>query len=162
VQVQAKELAATGVPPVQDVPDRMTGSKLTLDGFSFDGVTELTTGGGGTIRVLQFSMDKAVTENFELRVPGPAGRTVALTSSALTVQKAPTDGVKVKFYCSRFEGKLNLVGVEVPVDPLVFTPDSPPPLTLPQMIFTDIDIQLVFVDADQLLAPNLNTKLLAA
>jgi hypothetical protein len=163
VEVEVKELAADGVPVVQKVPDRMLGSKLTLSGFGFDGVTELTTADGGSIRVLQFSMDRAVTEDFELRVPGPGERTTSLTSSALTVQKAAGDaGRKVKFYCSRFSGKLTIdifgVEFEIPL-PLTFTPDFPPPLTFENMIFTDVDIQLVFVDSDVLKAPNLITKI---
>jgi hypothetical protein len=44
-----------------------------------------------------------------------------------------------------------------------FTPDSPPPfppaLTIPEIAFTDIDIQLVFVDTDVLKAPDLNTTI---
>jgi hypothetical protein len=171
VVVKAQELDADGVPAVQNVPDRMQGSKLTLEGFSFDGVTELTTGGGDTIRVLQFSMDKAVTDDFQLRVPGPSGRIISLTSSALTVQKAPETGQKVKFYCTRFSGGLvNLGGVPLPIPiPLTFTPDIPPPLTTPHMEFVDVpdvpqarlNIELVFVDTDQLLAPDLHTSLLS-
>jgi len=165
VEVEVKELAADGVPVVQKVPDRMLGSKLTLSGFGFDGVTELTTADGGTIRVLQFSMDRAVTEDFELRVPGPGERTTSLTSSALTVEKGAGDaGQKVKFYCSRFSGKLTIdifgVEFEIPL-PLTFTPDFPPPLTFNNMIFTDVDIQLVFVDSDVLKAPNLVTKIVS-
>jgi hypothetical protein len=160
VPVNAKQLPpAAGQPVVQKVPDRMTGTKLTLDGFSFDGVTDLPTA-TGTIRTLKFTMDKAVTDDFELRVPGPEGRTLSLKSSALTVQKAGNDGQKVQFYCSRFQGKLTLAGIEIPI-PLTFTPDFPPPLTLPNMVFTDIDIQLVFVDTDELLAPNLDTSLVS-
>ncbi|HEU4423269.1 MAG TPA: hypothetical protein VFR67_12110, partial [Pilimelia sp.] len=81
--------------------------------------------------------------DFELRVPGPNGRATSLKSSALTVEG------NVKFYASRFHG--TLLGI-----PLTFTPDSPPPLTLPFMIFGDPDIQLVFVDCEKLTAPGLD------
>jgi Family of unknown function (DUF6114) len=157
VVVDPKEHAATGVPAVQKVPDQMLGTKLTLEGFAFDGVTELNTADGGTIRVLQFSMTKAVTDNFELRVPGPGDRTISLKSTALTVQQADNGGQRVAFYCSKFTGTLNVLGVDIAK--LTFTPDLPPPLTLPSMVFTGIDIQLVFVDTDVLKAPNLHTTI---
>ena len=54
----------------------------------------------------------------------------------------------MKFYASRFHG--TLLGI-----PLTFTPDSPPPLTLPIMVFGDPDIQLAFVDCEVLNAPGL-------
>jgi Family of unknown function (DUF6114) len=165
VVVDPKEHTSDGVPTVQKVPDRMRGSTLTLEGFAFDGVTELDTAGGGNIRVLEFSMTKAVTENFELLVPGSGKHTMSLKSSALTVQQADKDGRRVKFYCSEFTGKLvlDVLGVpfEVPIK-LTFTPDFPPPITFNKMVFNDIDIQLVFVDADVLKAPNLNTKVLSS
>lgn len=165
VVVDPKEHDAEGIPPVQKVPDQMLGTKLTLEGFAFDGVTELNTVDGGKIRVLQFSMSKAVTDNFELKVPGPGKHTTSLKSSALTVQQADTDGQRVKFYCSKFTGKLvlDILGVpfEVPI-PLTFTPDFPPPLTFPKMVFNDIDIALVFVDTDVLKAPKLNTRVLSS
>ena len=141
----AKRIAALpGQPNVAKTPSRMTGSRVTMWGLSFDGVVELPTV-DGVIRVLQFSMDRSVTNDFELRVPGPNGRATSLKSSALTVEG------NVKFYASRFHG--TLLGI-----PLTFTPDSPPPLTLPIMIFGDPDIQLVFVDCEKLTAPGLDLK----
>lgn len=74
---------------------------------------------------------------------GPGDETTSLKSSALTVQG------RVKFYASRFHG--TLIGI-----PLTFTPDHPPPITSPDMVFSDPDIQLVFVDCDVLTAPDLD------
>jgi hypothetical protein len=83
-----------------------------------------------------------VATPFELRVPTNS-RTLSLSSSGLTVQD------HVKFYASRFEGKLfGLI-------PVVFTPDSPPLLILPELLFTDANIQLVYVRSDVLTAPDL-------
>jgi hypothetical protein len=130
-----------GQPPVNAVPSIMTADRLTMSGLSFDGVVELPTV-KGPLRSLRFSMNKSVASPFELRVP-TSGRTLSLASSALTVQG------HVKFYASRFAGKLfGLI-------PVVFTPDSPPPLILPELLFTDVNIELVFVDTDTLTAPDL-------
>jgi hypothetical protein len=139
------EIAAEpGQPPVAVRPSRLTGSRVSMFGMSYDGVVELPMA-GGSVRALQFSMDRSVTDDFELRVPGEGGTTLSLRSSALTVEG------NVKFYASRFHG--TLLGI-----PLTFTPDSPPPLTLPVMIFGDPDMDLVFVDCDRLTAPNLDTS----
>jgi hypothetical protein len=133
--------AEPGQPKVSPA-SRLTGSRVTMVGLSYDGVVELPMA-QGTVRALKFSMDSSVTDDFELRTPGPRGAITSLKSSALTVEG------NVKFYASRFHG--TLLGI-----PLTFTPDSPPPLTLPVMVFGDPDIQLVFVDCDVLRAPNLN------
>jgi hypothetical protein len=119
----------------------MTAGTLTMSGLSFDGIVELPTV-NGPLRTLRFSMNRSVSSPFELRVP-TSGPTLSLTSSALTVQG------HVRFYSSRFQG--NLFGLI----PVVFTPDSPPPLILPELLFTDANIQLVFVDCEVLTAPNL-------
>jgi hypothetical protein len=122
----------------------MTGSRVSMSGLSFDGVVSLpTVDANVTVRVLQFSMSSSTTDDFSLVTIDPAGRNVTLASSALTVEG------NVKFYASRFTGKVfGLIE-------LTFTPDSPPPLTLPEMFFTDPDIQLVFVDCDRLRGPDL-------
>jgi hypothetical protein len=144
--------AAADQPLVQGQPSKLTGSKVVMNNLSYDGLVDLPTH-DGTIRVMQFSMDKSVTNDFKLLTKGPGGKITQLTSSALTV-----DG-NVKFYCTQFGG--NLVGVA----PIVFTVQSPPPAIivpvidfLPVMVFTKPDIDLVFVDTNVLKAPNLLVK----
>jgi hypothetical protein len=126
-------------------PGRMTGSSPTMVNLNFDGVVELPTKGGGNLRVLKFSMAQSDTNDFKLQVFGDRGWDTELRSSKLTVK-----GDTVFFYTSRFQAKL--FGL-IPVD---YTPDSlPPPIPLPLVFFTDADVQLVFVDSPQLLAPKL-------
>jgi hypothetical protein len=122
-------------------PSRLTGSRVSMFGLSYDGVAELPTA-TGTIRALKFSMDRSVTNDFELLTPGLNGSTVSLKSSALSVEG------NVRFYATRFSG--TLIGIR-----LTFTPDSPPPLVLPIMIFGDPDIQLAYVACERLGAPDL-------
>jgi len=126
----------------------MTGSRVSMSGLSFDGVVSLpTVNPTVSIRALLFTMNSSTTNNFRLVTIDPAGRNVTLTSSALTVERSAEE--RVQFYTSRFTGKVfGLIE-------LTFTPDSPPPLTLPEMFFTDPDIELVFVDCRTLLAPDL-------
>jgi hypothetical protein len=109
---------------------------------TYDGVAELPTA-TGTVRVLKFSMSKAVTTAFDLRVREANGKTTVATSPRLTIQG------HVTFYTARFSGKM------FGIIPVIFTPDSPPPmlpLALP-LRFTDVSIDLNYVRCDTLSTP---------
>lgn len=138
--------AEPGQPLVNREPSRLTGSKVTMYGLRMDGIVDLPTA-DGSLRTLRFSMQRAVTEDFELRIPGPGGRTLDIRSSALTVKG------NVRFYATSFTGRF--LGI-----PLTLTPDSPIPpdgipLTLPLISFDDPQIRLAFVECDELTAPDL-------
>ncbi len=127
-----------GVPPITDKPGLLETASLTMYDSTYDGVATLTTGSGNKVRVLKFSMDKAVNKPFSLTIAGASGSQTVITSNELA-----TTGT-VKFYTQRFEGKLfGLI-------PVIFTPDSPPPLTLPILWFTDAKIQLNYIRCDTL------------
>jgi hypothetical protein len=138
----ARQLAAAaGQPVVSDHPAHVTTSLLILNGFAFDGVVDLPTTGGGTIRALQFSIARASNADFRLVVER-GGERLEISSDPLIVSG------DVKLYTSRFSG--SFLGI-----PLTFTPDFPPPLTLPDMIFTEVSLELVFLDCDTLDGPSL-------
>ena len=132
-------------PPVNAVPSLMTAASLTMSGLSFDGVVDLPTK-TGTLKVLQFSMSKSVSTPFQLLTAAPDGQTLAFNSSSLTVQG------NVKFFTTKFQG--NLFGLI----PVTFTPESPPPLILPELVFSDARIELAFVRSDVLTAPSLTIE----
>lgn len=139
-----------GQPPVNKVPSKLTGSKVTMYKLRLAGVVELPIVGGGTIRTLQFSMDRAVTDDFALLVPSPAPKSQLIKSSQLTV-----DG-DVRFFATRFVGYF--LGIKV-----VLTPDSPlppdgVPLTLPKISFDDPELQLAFVASRVLTADDLDHR----
>ena len=135
-----------GQPPVNAVPSTQITALLSQSGLSFDGVVDLPTH-TGIIRVLQFSLSSSTSTPFELRVPARGG-TISLRSSKLTVKGA------VKFYTTEIKG--NLFGLI----PVTFTPDSPPPLVVPELFFTNATVQLVFVHATTLTAPALQISYL--
>lgn len=133
-------------PLVNREPSRLTGSKVTMYGLRLDGIVDLPTV-DGPLRTLRFSMQRAVTDDFQLRIPGPGGQTLDIRSSALTVKG------DVRFYATSFTGRF--LGI-----PLTLTPDSPLPpdgipLTLPWIAFDDPQMRLVFVECDELTAPDL-------
>lgn len=129
---------ADGIPRIGDKPGLLETDSLQMFESTYDGVVNLPTGSAGSARVLKFSMDKAVNKPFSLTIDEANGGHTVIKSNELT-----TAG-HVKFFTQRFEGKLfGLI-------PVVFTPDSPPPLTLPYLWFTDVKIQLNYVQCDTL------------
>lgn len=124
-------------------PGRMTGTRLSMGGLSFDGIVDDLPTSDGPIRVLQFSMDRATTDGFELSTPNSDGTAAVLRSPELAVAG------NVLLYTDRFTGKL-FGAAEV-----TFTPYSPPQLVPSEIFFTDVDISLVYVRGDVLDADDL-------
>ncbi|GAA2595980.1 DUF6114 domain-containing protein [Actinomadura fulvescens] len=110
--------AASGFQTYTD-PSTLRASSLTMSGLSYDGVAELGTR-SGTVRALKFSMSKAVLKNVDQTAARTTIRTPSLTLNGGVVM-----------YTTKMSSKL--LGI-----PLTFTPDQPPPLTLPFMVMTDV------------------------
>ncbi|MFI5494126.1 DUF6114 domain-containing protein [Actinoplanes sp. NPDC051859] len=126
------------VPVVSRNGGTLETDSLTMYNSTYDGVKDLPTADGTIIKALKFSMSKAVNKPFSLTVPEAGGAKTVITSKELI-----TEG-NVRFYTPKFQGKLfGLI-------PVTFTPERPPPLTLPILWFTDVKIQLSFVRCDTL------------
>jgi hypothetical protein len=123
------------LPTVVDTPSVLTGDKLTMKGASYDGVVHLTTQ-TGSIRALKFSMDKAVTKSFELRIAQGGGASTVIAGQDLTVQG------NVQFFATKIKGRL------FGFLPLSFSPSSPPPFILPSLWFKKVRIELACVSSD--------------
>jgi hypothetical protein len=130
---------ATGVAPNAGT---LTASRLVLEGFAYRGVVQVATS-AGTIRVLKFTMESSVLDNFTLTTDGRGGRRQQTRSGQLTVSGGAS------LYVSRFSGRLGIV-------PLTFTPLLPPPFTLPRMTFTDVRADLVLLLTNRLHGPTLH------
>ncbi|MFC0503992.1 DUF6114 domain-containing protein [Micromonospora costi] len=138
-------------PKVARTPSKLTGTSVTMTALRFEGVTDLPTE-GGSLKVLKFSMRKAVTEDFLLRADGPQGLNQLYATDRLTVQG------DVAFYTTRFVGRL--LGIKVTLTPDLPFPDGIP-VTLPVAItFTDPVIDLAYITTDTLTArPELKLSL---
>ncbi|MEU7934459.1 hypothetical protein [Micromonospora echinofusca] len=132
-----------GQPVVAAVPSKLTGSKVTMYGLRFEGIVDLPTA-DGRLRALKFTMDRAVTDDFLLRAPGPAGRTMRFATDELTVQG------DVAFYATRFVGRL--LGVEITLTPDLPLPDGLPVTSPVPITFTDPAMDLAYVSSDTLTA----------
>jgi Family of unknown function (DUF6114) len=136
-----------GQPLVNAVPSTQITARLSQTGLSYDGIVDLPTH-TGTLRALQFSLRSSTSTPFELQVPVPGVGTLSLRSSKLTVSG------QVRFYTTQIKGKL------FGLLPVTFTPESPPPLVVPDLFFTDATVQLAFVHCDRLTAPTLRINYL--
>ncbi|WP_431880158.1 DUF6114 domain-containing protein [Micromonospora marina] len=133
--------ADPSLPKVGRQPSKLTGSKVTMTGLRFDGITDLQTE-QGSLKVLKFSMKQAVTDDFLLVADGPQGRTQRYATDRLTVRD------DVAFYCTRFVGRL--AGIKLTLTPDLPFPDGLP-VTLPiPVTFTDPVIDLAYVTSDTL------------
>ncbi|MER6757234.1 hypothetical protein ABT235_23980 [Micromonospora echinofusca] len=132
-----------GQPVVAAVPSKLTGSKVTMYGLRFEGIADLPTA-DGSLRALKFTMDRAVTDDFLLRAPGPAGRTMRFATDELTVQG------DVAFYATRFAGRL--LGVDITLTPDLPLPDGLPVTSPVPITFTDPAMDLAYVSSDALTA----------
>ncbi|MET8371411.1 DUF6114 domain-containing protein [Micromonospora profundi] len=135
--------ADPGLPRVAQTPSKLTGSKVTMTGLRFEGITDLETQ-RGTLKVLKFSMKEAVTDDFLLTADGPQGRTQRYATDRLTVRG------DVAFYSTRFVGKL--AGIKITLTPDLPFPDGLP-VTVPIPVsFTDPVIDLAYVTSNTLTA----------
>lgn len=138
-------------PKVAAQPSKLTGSSVTMTGLRFEGIVDLPTG-DGTLKVLKFAMDKAVTDDFVLLADGPAGKRQRYVTDRLTVQG------DVAFYATRFVGYL--LGIKITLTPDLPFPDGLPVTSPIPITFTDPTIDLAFVDCNRLTAkPRLNLDL---
>jgi hypothetical protein len=132
-----------GIPRAGAKPGVVKAASVTMYNSSYDGVAEVPTG-NGPIKSLKFTMDKVVNKPFTLTIDEPGNATTVIESGELIL-----DG-NVEFYSPTFKGKLfGLI-------PVTFTPESPPPLTLPVLWFTDVTLDLAYVRSDVLTAKPLD------
>lgn len=135
-----KLASADDIPLVSAKPGLMEVDSLTMYDSTYDGVVDLPTKAGGKIKALKFSMREAVNKPFSLTID-EAGKAQTVITSKELITKGD-----VRFYTPEFKGKLfGLI-------PVTFTPEHPPPLTLPILWFTDVKIQLAYVRSNTLTA----------
>jgi hypothetical protein len=138
-----------GIPLAGAKPGVVRAASVTMYNSSYDGVAEVPTG-NGPIRSLKFTMDKVVNKPFTLTIDEPGDAVTVIESGELIL-----DG-NVEFYSPTFKGKLfGLI-------PVTFTPEQPPPLTLPVLWFTDVTLDLAYVSSDVLTAKPLDIEGTAA
>ncbi|MEV2278029.1 DUF6114 domain-containing protein [Nocardiopsis sp. NPDC049922] len=121
----------------------LTADRLTMSGASFGGVVECPTEDGPR-RYLRLTMRRADLRGAELWFED-AGARMSLGLPTLIM-----DG-DVEMHVTRMH--VRILGI-----PLTFTPDFPPPLLLPYMIVTDVDVASPMAGTDSMSIPGFDGR----
>ncbi|HWM39204.1 MAG TPA: hypothetical protein VNS49_19025 [Streptomyces sp.] len=113
-------------------PWTLKASSLGLHGLDYEGVVNIRTADGKTKQALKFTADSVDIGDLHQIVDGPNGTQYhvrAAEGSTSTVK-----GGKVTMYTEELKG--NLFGLI----PIVFDPEHPPPLNIPEAYFTNVEV----------------------
>jgi hypothetical protein len=122
----------TGIPLLPDHPWTLKSSKLTLHGLNYDGIVQVRTWSGQVKDVLKFTATGVDIGDLWQIVDQPQGGHTwvkARAGSTSTIRNGT-----VTMYTESLSG--NLLGLI----PITFTPKAPPPLTLPELFFTNVTV----------------------
>ncbi|MFB7361791.1 hypothetical protein [Streptomyces hydrogenans] len=122
-----------GIPLLPDAPWRLESSLLTLSGLKYHGIVEVKTYGGQVKKVLKFTATYVgikdlhqITEHSD----GLVGHVRSKSGSTSTIT-----GGTVTMYTEELKG--NLLGII----PITFAPESPPPLDIPAVFFSNVKLK---------------------
>ncbi|WP_343244001.1 hypothetical protein [Streptomyces sp. SID13726] len=117
--------------PLPNDPWYLQASSLTLTGADYQGVVQVRTANGKTKKVLKYVVDKTdIVDLHQLvKEQGNTYHVQAAKGSTSTFT-----GGKVTMYTESISG--NLFGLI----PITFSPDSPPPLNIPLIYFTNVKV----------------------
>lgn len=148
VSASAVRQAQAGAPvPVGRTPTTILASRLSLSGLGYQGVVSIATA-TGPVRALRFTLSGLRLDDPTLSVPGAA---TALRITGEVGRVTTAAGRRSTIYLRQLKGKLKLGPLPIPVD---FTPENPPPLSFPWLVFDDVTIGLWLLDGGDLTVPN--------
>lgn len=122
-------------PVVAVRPWTMTADELRLSGLTYHGVVRVPTDGPASKRALKFTASGLVITSL-VQTAETAGHTTTLSARPGSV--STIEGDTITLYTERLKGNLMAGPAPVPVD---FTPDNPPPLSLPSLRFTNVTVK---------------------
>jgi hypothetical protein len=125
--------AVTDIPLLPDQPWTLKSTRLALHGLGYDGIVQVTTEDGQVKDALKFTATGIDIDNLHQIVTDNGGKTTTHVMARAGSTSTFTNGT-VTMYTESLSG--NLLGVL----PITFTPKSPPPLTLPELFFTDVTV----------------------
>ncbi|MGW2645569.1 hypothetical protein ACWC2T_11775 [Streptomyces sp. NPDC001393] len=120
--------------PVADDPWYLSASSLLLKGADYQGIVEVKTASGTTKKVLKYVISDGTDigdlhQTVKDKLSGKTYHVQAAGGSTSTIRGGATT-----MYTESISG--NLFGLI----PMTFTPDSPPPLNLPLIYFTNVKV----------------------
>ncbi|WP_093848077.1 hypothetical protein [Streptomyces pini] len=123
-------------------------SLLALHGLDYHGIVKVRTHNGTVKNVLKFTARSVDIRDLHQLVEGPGGSTAhvkAAKGSTSTIRNGT-----VTMYTEELKGKLfGLI-------PITFSPESPPPLNIPEVFFTDVSVRQAGQFGGDLHIPGMN------
>lgn len=113
----------------------LTASKLSMNGLSFGGIVDSVLS-GKVIKVLKFTASDLEITNLVQSGTFADGHKI-VTSAAPGSTSTIRPGGRITMLTQRLKGNLDLLGIKIPID---YSADSPPPLTIPLVTFTDVTV----------------------
>ncbi|SEO23376.1 hypothetical protein [Actinacidiphila rubida] len=121
-----------GIPLLPDAPFTLKTTKLTLHGLNYDGIVQVRTWSGQVKDVLKFTATGIDIKDLWQIVDAPGGGHTWVKSAPGSTSTFKNGTVTL--YTESLSG--NLLGLI----PVTFTPKAPPPLTLPELFFTNATV----------------------
>ncbi len=122
-----------GIPLLPDEPWRLESTKLSLSGLKYHGIVEVKTYSGKIKKVLKFTATEVGIRDLHQLTEHSEGYT-GHVRSAKGKTSTITEGT-VTMYTEELKG--NLIGLI----PITFSAESPPPLDLPEVFFTQVKLK---------------------
>ncbi|MFF0428905.1 hypothetical protein ACFYUJ_31500 [Streptomyces sp. NPDC004520] len=122
-----------GIPLLPDAPWRLESSWLTLKGLKYHGIVEVKTGSGTIKKVLKFTASEVDIKDLHQMTEHSEGRTAHIRSTPGST--STITGGTVTMYTEELKG--NLLGII----PITFSPESPPPLDISLVWFSNVKIK---------------------
>jgi hypothetical protein len=121
-----------GIPLLPDDPWTLETSRLTLNGLDYQGIVEVKTTNGSIKKVLKFTADTVDIKDLHQLTKGPVG-----TTGHVKAEEGSTSTIRngtVTMYTEKLKGTL------FGIIPVIFSPETPPPLNVPFAFFTDATV----------------------
>ena len=132
-------------------PWTLKASSLGLHGLDYEGVVNIRTANGKTKQALKFTAKSVDIGDLHQIVQGPDG-----TKHHVQAAKGSTSTIRdgqVTMYTERLKG--NLFGLI----PIVFDPEHPPPLNIPEAYFTNVEVSQAGQFGGNLTVPGLRQSI---
>ena len=121
-----------GIPLLANEPWKLHSTKLTLIGLKYHGIKKVRTYDNALKPVLKFTAEAVDIRDLHQTAQYPGNRTAhvqAAPGSTSTIRQGT-----VTLYVEELKG--NLFGLL----PITFSPRTPPPVDIPYVVFTDVDV----------------------
>ncbi|GCD95110.1 DUF6114 domain-containing protein [Embleya hyalina] len=133
VQGPVNAKSGNGIPPVAVDPLVLKSSLLAMAGLNYEGVVKVETLAGVEENALKFTVSKGIDIwNMSMTVKEAGGKDVVISSDEGSKSWMDAD-IPTTMYVKYLKG--NIFGII----PITFTPESPPPINVPVVFFTNVE-----------------------